>query len=274
MTQPPYYPLALVREEQHFLLVHKPSGLFSQAAPGIPSVETELSELIRSRDGHPGRPFIGLPHRLDRATSGVMLVARNQRALKRFGQQFQSRKVNKLYLAVVCCRPACQLEPPSPQLLEDFLRKVPDEPRAEICQAQDAGAKLARMEIEPLAQAGATRLYLVRLLTGRMHQIRLQFASRGCPVLGDTLYGGPVWEQPQATTHDGEALSAEAGRHAPIALHALRIEFHHPKTGHLTSGTAPLPESWTHALAAPLQTAASELVLASERKVNESLRGS
>ena len=77
--------LDILLEEPHFIVINKPSGLFSQSAPGIENVQSMLIEQLAKRDNHPGQPFIGLPHRLDRGTSGVMLLARNQRALKRFG---------------------------------------------------------------------------------------------------------------------------------------------------------------------------------------------
>src|SRR5690349_15735187 len=112
--------LEILHEEAHFLLINKPSGLFSQSAPGIDNVQELLIAQLAERDHHPGRPFIGLPHRLDRGTSGVMLLARNQRALKRFGEQFHSRKVAKFYMAVVEGEMS-----PGRVTLSDYLRKVP-----------------------------------------------------------------------------------------------------------------------------------------------------
>ncbi len=128
--------LTILLEEPHFLVINKPSGLFSQSAPGIDNVQALLIEQLAQRDAHPGKPFIGLPHRLDRGTSGAMLLARNQRALKRFGEQFHSRKVGKHYLAVVEGS-----MPAEKQLLADYLRKIPEKPLAEIVTAECEGAR-------------------------------------------------------------------------------------------------------------------------------------
>jgi RluA family pseudouridine synthase len=176
--------LDILLEEPHFLLINKPAGMFSQSPPGIENVQETLVAELAARDGHPGRPFIGLPHRLDRGTSGVMLLARNQRALKRFGEQFRSRKVAKYYMAVVEGE-----MPPECVLLSDHLRKIPDKPLAEIVPADSPDAKLAQLRALPLRSDDGLTLVCIELLTGRMHQIRLQLASRGYPVVGDWSYG-------------------------------------------------------------------------------------
>ena len=221
--------LDILLEEPHFIVINKPSGLFSQSAPGIENVQTMLIDQLAQRDGHPGRPFIGLPHRLDRGTSGVMLLARNQRALKRFGEQFHSRKVGKHYLAVV----QGQL-PRERQQLSDYLRKIPEKPLAEIVAADSEGAKLAEMIIEPRAVTDDYSLVDVELLTGRMHQIRLQLASRGYPVVGDWSYGSSQSFGP---------LDPEGFRQC-LALHCRCLEFRHPQTAKPISVNAPVSEHW------------------------------
>ncbi len=223
--------IEIVHEESHFVLVNKPAGLFSQAAQSIPSLQRELERQLKQRDSHTGTPFIGLPHRLDRATSGIMLIARNARALKRFGQQFQSRKIGKYYLALV----AGQLEP-GVHRWRDYIRKVRDEPRAELSNSPDDGRE-AILDAVRVWEEGPCSLLLVRLHTGRMHQIRLQCAARGLPVVGDFVYGSQVnfSTERQATTDPREMR---------LALHALRIEFRHPQTASPTCGTASLPAIW------------------------------
>ncbi len=221
--------LDILLEEPHFLVINKPSGLFSQSAPGIENVQEMLIEQLARRDNHAGRPFIGLPHRLDRGTSGVMLLARNQRALKRFGEQFASRKVAKHYMAVVAgAMPAEQ------QLLSDYLRKIPEKPLAEIVTADSAGAKLAEMVIQPRIITDQFTLLDIELLTGRMHQIRLQLASRGFPVVGDWSYGSSQTFGP---------LDPEGYRQC-LALHCRCLEFRHPQTAKVISVTAPVSEYW------------------------------
>lgn len=230
--------ISIVHEEAHFMLVDKPAGLFTQAAPGVPSLELQLAAQLKQRDNHPGNPFVGLPHRLDRATSGILLLARNKRALAKFGQQFQSRKVDKYYVGVV------QGEmPPGIQAWNDYMRKIEDQPRAEIVAADDALAKLAQLRIEPLAVAQGRSLVLVQLLTGRMHQIRLQVAQRGWPIIGDGMYGS-AGEAPTSDTIAKEDTPGDT-RQLPHALHAYRLRFRHPQTAVAVSYGAPLPAAWS-----------------------------
>lgn len=219
--------IPILYEEPHFLLVNKPAGLLTQAVAGIDSLQTLLTEQIKVRDSHAGTPFVGLPHRLDRGTSGVVLIARNQRALGRFGDQFHHRLVQKFYLAWV------EGELSTADKWSDWIRKVPDQPRAEIVEQTETDAKLAEMLVQPLAQSLGQTLVLVKLLTGRMHQIRLQFASRGMSVVGDSLYGASTL---LSNDHDE--------RLRPHGLHALRLEFRHPQTAVPIAITAPVPDYW------------------------------
>jgi 23S rRNA pseudouridine1911/1915/1917 synthase len=220
--------IPILLEEQHFMLVNKPAGLLTQAVEGIDSLQTVLAEQIKVRDGHPGQPFIGLPHRLDRGTSGVILIARNQRALKRFGDQFHHRLVQKFYLAWV------EGELTEAEVLwSDYIRKIDDQPKAEIVSSETPGAKLAEMRVQRIYSHGGGSLALVRLLTGRMHQIRIQFARRGFAVVGDEMYG--------STRPLSDDLDV---RRRPLGLHAIRLEFRHPQTAVNTSATAPIPDYW------------------------------
>jgi len=225
-------PLRILHEEAHFMVIDKPVGLFTQAAPGIESVQTRLTEQIKQRDDHTGTPFVGLPHRLDRGTSGVILIARNQRALSRFGEQFHSRKIGKYYLAAVVGE-----LPPETAEWSDSIRKVTDQPIAEICDPTAEGAKLAQLTARPLATAGGVTLLLIKLHTGRMHQIRIQAVSRGLRILGDTTYGGPEF-------FDIDDADEGEGELASMALHALRLEIRHPQSAKQLAFTAAPPATW------------------------------
>ncbi len=258
-------PISIVYEEPHFLVVNKPAALFSQAPAGIDSLQSRLILQLKQRDQHPGEPFVGLPHRLDRGTSGIMLIARNQRALKRFGEQFQSRKVSKHYLAVV------EVDFPNSathranaeQRWEDYLRKIPDQPRAEVVASDAEGAKLAVASVECLGNASGQCLLRVKLETGRMHQIRVQAASRGLPVVGDASYGAKLpWKtvaEVAGTSSDAQVSDAQVSdsthtqldltllephTHPPIALHAWSLEFRHPQTAKALRFAAPVPPNW------------------------------
>lgn len=231
--------IPIIYEEPHFLLVNKPAALFSQAAGQIDSLQSRLIQQLKGRDNHPGEPFVGLPHRLDRGTSGIMLIARNQRALKRFGEQFQSRKVVKHYLAVV--------EGDFPDQLQrwvDFLRKVTDQPLAEVVSSDTEGAKQALANAICLAREAGTSLLSVQLETGRMHQIRAQAAARGFPIVGDAAYGAKRLFAAAAIEHPTAAAPAEEHAHPPIPLHAWSLEFRHPQSAKPMRFTASIPVSW------------------------------
>lgn len=248
--------IPVIYEERHFLLVNKPAGLLTQAVPGVDSLQTRLVEQLRVRDQHSGNPFVGIPHRLDRATSGVVLIARNQRALSRFGAQFQNRIVQKFYIAWVegawegkaaVCR--------------DFLRKVDDQPRVEVVPEGTEGGRLAEMEVKSILSGSNQSLLVVQLMTGRMHQIRVQLASRGLPIVGDIQYGSGYRFAP-ADSPEGFQLIASnqtqpVPRESPLGLHALRLEFRHPKSVVLMGGSAPPPRYW--------QLADPDIALAAQR---------
>lgn len=225
--------IEILHENAWFLVINKPCGILTQAVPGIESVQTTLVKQLQERDPVSPTPFIGIPHRLDRVTSGAMVVARNQRALKRLSDQFASRKVNKIYHAIVP-----RMNGSTETTWTDWMRKVPDEARAELVQDTDPDAKQAVLKFHVVNQhvLGALPVSLVEieLETGRMHQIRLQFASHGYPILGDLLYGSSV-----------QWLGAVPGeRESPIALHARKIEFRHPQNAELVSVVAPYPLGW------------------------------
>ena len=226
--------IEILFENPWFLVINKPSGVLTQAVAGIDSIQSLLiNQLQDPRSGSP-TPFIGIPHRLDRATSGALVVARNQRALRRLSDQFASRKVRKIYHAIVP-----RMASSESITWRDTIRKVPDEARAELASETDDGAKEAVLHFRPLAPCWihgepTASLVEIELETGRMHQIRLQFASHGFPILGDSLYGSEVeWQ---------DCRSGQ--RESPIALHARSIEFRNPQNAEGICVEAPYPNGW------------------------------
>ncbi|MCU0707121.1 MAG: RNA pseudouridine synthase [Pirellula sp.] len=224
-------------DDPWFLVVNKPIDLLTQAVPGVPNLQSQLVEQLRSGTS---KPFVGMPHRLDRMTSGVVVIARNQRALRRLCDQFAARSVRKQYLAWVMGDTEEQGS------WQDWIRKIPDVAKAELVDepkdSEATDARVAELEFQTLhrgkvAGHGPVSLVRVILKTGRMHQIRVQFAARGHPILGDALYGGGIQsnEQPWET------------REPMIALHASRLEFSHPKTAERVVAHAPEPAAypWT-----------------------------
>jgi 23S rRNA pseudouridine1911/1915/1917 synthase len=227
--------------------VVKPAGLPTQAPAGIDSAERQVRDLLAGqRTSGPAvtesAPYLGVPHRLDRAVSGIMLFAATPRAARKLSRQFERREVKKTYRAIVAPQAGAVLPPGvglEPAEWRDWIEKVPDEPRARRAESADApGAReaITRVRVLGTSAVNATHLMLeFEPLTGRMHQLRLQAACRGLPIVGDELYGGP--------TGIG-AAAAEDPRASPIALHAWRIEYTDPDSGERITREAPVPEWW------------------------------
>src|SRR5215207_3028346 len=126
-------------EDNHCLAVAKPAPLLTQGVPsGLPTLEAWAKAYVRAKHGKPGNVYLGVPHRLDRPVSGVVLFARNSKAAARLAEQFQRHHVTKLYWAVV----DGQVSPPD-GVWEDHLRKLPEEARAEVVPADSPEAKPA-----------------------------------------------------------------------------------------------------------------------------------
>lgn len=220
----------LLYELHPCLVVSKPPGLLTQAPPGIDSLEVRIKDFLRSRDDEPGHVYLGVPHRIDRPASGAMVFGRSRRATRRLAEQFEHRLVRKVYWACV----EGQVAPPT-GVWRDSLRKVPGEPRAEVVPPDHPHAQVAVLEYRVLETSTWGTWLQIELKTGRTHQIRVQAASRGHPVLGDAQYGAAL---PFGAQHEDTRLRA-------IALHARTLEFHHPKTRDPVSATAPLPADWS-----------------------------
>jgi 23S rRNA pseudouridine1911/1915/1917 synthase len=231
--------LTVLYEDNHCLAVAKPAPLLTQAPPGVPSLEAMARAYLKDRYHKAGRVYLGIPHRLDRPVSGVVLFARSSKAARRLAEQFRARSVRKVYWALV----EGDVRPDEGHW-EDWLLKVPDEARTLVVPPDTPAARQAVSRYRRLEGAGGGTLLEVEPQTGRMHQIRVQAASRGWPVRGDVLYGsrlpfGPV--PPEA---------AAESRQRVIALHARSLAFRHPIRYEPLTITAPLPETWCEALAA------------------------
>jgi 23S rRNA pseudouridine1911/1915/1917 synthase len=222
-------PVEILYENGPCLAVLKPSGILTQAPPGIESLEQRLTAFLKARDGKTGNIYIGVPHRLDRPVSGVMLFARHVRACRRLSEQFSGRLVKKIYWA--CVEGEVQ---PRAGTWEDTIRKVPGEARAEIVAADHPDGRAAVLHYRTIGKWRGGAWLEIELETGRMHQIRVQAAARGHAVLGDEMYGS---SQPFGPQFDDRRLRA-------IALHGRSLSFSHPMTREELSVIAPLPEAW------------------------------
>jgi len=224
----------ILREGSGVVAILKPVGLATQAPPGIESVE----QWLRDRLGRDASGYLGVPHRLDRAVSGVVLMAATPRAARKLSRQFEGREIAKTYLAVVETGAAAKETLPGADAVEwrDLLRKIPDEARSEVVDSQTLAAREAITYASWIDCAGrdeGKQLLKFMPVTGRMHQLRVQAASRGLPIVGDELYGGPP-------LGDGDGDERER----PILLHAWRIDYADPDSGERISVEAPLPDHW------------------------------
>lgn len=256
--------LEILYQDEHCLGVNKPPGVLTQAPPGIDSLEVRVRAWLERRRAETNRPlpdrenptterenpdfglqnqtpeaeppqpgtkklYLGVPHRLDRPVSGAILFALTRRAAQRLSAQFEQRTIKKLYWACVEGRVE-----PAEGVWKDFLRKTPNQPKAEIVPMEHPEALYAVLHYRVLAYLECGSWLEIRLDTGRYHQIRIQAASRGHPVLGDGQYGA---QQPFGPP-------VQDVRDQPIALHARTLIFRHPKTKETILIRAPLPDYW------------------------------
>lgn len=211
------------------LIVAKPGGLLTQAAPGVDNLESRIKHFLKVRDQKPGGVYLATLHRLDRPVSGLLVFAKHVRAASRLAAQFANRSVRKKYWAVL----EGIVEPRAGTWI-DYVRKIPDVARAEIVNDQHPDGRKAVLHYRVLDVRERRSLLEIELETGRNHQIRVQAASRGFPVLGDAQYGAPSEFGPQ--TPDP--------RDRWIALHSRSLLFQHPMTRDMVYQTAPLPAPW------------------------------
>lgn len=237
-TEADFRPIVL-QEGGGVVAVVKPAGLPTQAPPGVASAEAWL----RGRLG--AGAYLGVPHRLDRAVSGVLLLAVTPRAARKLARQFERREIEKAYLALLEGEAAGAIDP-GPAEWRDLVVKIADEPRARIAAADEPGAREAVTLVRSLARPlPGTLLVSLEPLTGRMHQLRVQAASRGVPIVGDTHYGA------RAATLPPFAPAADPRRQA-IALHARHIRYADPISGAVITLEAPLPAAWPAAVRAAI----------------------
>jgi 23S rRNA pseudouridine1911/1915/1917 synthase len=222
-------PLEILFEDSDLAIVNKPAGLVCHAGAGIRSgtlVNALLHRLGPLETGDPGRP--GIVHRLDKNTSGVMLVAKNTSAHRILSQQFKNREVRKEYLALVYGIPS-----PPAGTIDLPLGRDPKDRKKISTRARHKRTAVTHYRVQE--SYGPLSLLRIRIETGRTHQIRVHLAQKGYPVLGDSLYGPKRIQSLPA-----ELLPEAAGIQRQF-LHAFRLEFRHPRSGEVLAFEAPLP---------------------------------
>ncbi len=231
-------PLAVLYQDAQLVVLDKAAGMVVHPARGTPH-STVVNALLHHLAEGASLPRVGLVHRLDKDTSGCIVVARTEAALAALQAQWKGRTVEKVYLAL--CHGALaetgRLDTPYARHPRDrtrFTGKLRSSPRR----------ALTEWRVVERFGADAT-LAEVTLHTGRTHQIRVHLAEAGHPLLADAVYGG--------TRREGRAPDGVAARAAAAigrqALHAARLAFDHPRTGRRVSFEAPLPEDFRRALA-------------------------
>ena len=241
-------------ERNGVLAINKPAGLPTQAPWDIESVESQIRQqnfhrlfeeaLASGETRHPGG-FLGVPHRLDRAVSGVMLLALTPRAARQLSRQFERRQIKKTYVAIVESTEALPVSE-EPFIWRDAIRKVSGEPRVEVVKTHDSHAKPACTKGFVLVSSKDRCVLKLHPETGRMHQLRIQAACRGMPIVDDALYGNTAIKDISTI------------RHKPIALHAWSIEYDDPENKQRVVAHAPVPETslwmyWRDAISSRIQ---------------------
>jgi 23S rRNA pseudouridine1911/1915/1917 synthase len=199
--------LNILYEDNHLLVINKPCGILVQGDETGDEPLVEMAKaFIKQKYQKPGEVFLGVVHRLDRPVSGVVVFARTSKALERMNELFRNKETKKTYLALVTTRP-----PKDTDTLIHWLEK--DEKRNKTTAYIRESAKGQRSELTYQLKGHSSGKFLLEVnpVTGRPHQIRVQLATMGCPILGDLKYG-----------------AAAPLPNASIALHAHKLEFIHP----------------------------------------------
>jgi len=216
--------MEILYEDNHIIAVNKTCNEIVQ---GDKTGDTPLSETVKAyikdKYNKPGEVFLGVTHRIDRPTSGVVLFARTSKALARLNEMFKSHEqIQKTYWAIV------QGEPKQPEArLENWLVKNEAQNKSYITKPGTKDAKQAVLSYKTLAKGDHYTLLEVNLETGRHHQIRCQLAAIGCPIKGDLKYGA------KRSNPDGG-----------ICLHARQIAFIHPVKKEPVTIVAPVPKEF------------------------------
>ena len=214
--------LDVIYEDNHLLVVNKPAELPTMGvAADRPSLLTVAKQYIAKKYNKPGNVYLGVVSRLDAPVTGIVVIARTSKAAGRLSEVFRQRRANKKYLAVVEGVPD-QIE----GTLEHYLRKDERHRRVHTTHADCPDAQLARLRYQLLSSEDECSLVQIELETGRKHQIRVQLAKIGHPILGDRKYGS-------------KEIFPKG-----IALHSTSLELPHPVRDETMCFSASLPASW------------------------------
>lgn len=213
--------LQVLFEDNHIIVVNKRVGDIVQGdKTGDKPLSEVVKEYIKIKYNKPGEVFLGVVHRLDRPTTGIVLFARTSKALSRLNELFKNRETQKTYWAVVKNQP-----PKEEDTLVHFLKRNPQNNTSKAHIKEVPDSKKAILEYKIIQKLNHYLALEILLHTGRHHQIRSQLAAIGCPIKGDLKYGF-------------DRSNPDGGIH----LHARKLHFVHPVTKEAIEITAPVPE--------------------------------
>ncbi len=217
-------------EDDSILVVNKPAGITTQAPRAFESLESRIRLYLATADGCPPEDlYLGIPHRLDRPVTGVIVFAKTRQAARHLSKQIERRRVRKVYWSCVE-----RVVEPLEGTWTDYLHKFHGQPKTAVVEATHPQGLEAILHYRTLGFHQAGSWLEIELETGRTHQIRVQSSSRGHPVMGDEAYGAQLTFGPREVDE----------RLRRIALHARSLTFHHPKSKQLMMIEAPPTDAW------------------------------
>lgn len=205
-----YKDLQIAYEDNHILVVVKPYNVpVMKDDSGDPDMQTLIKQYLIDKYNKPGDAYVGIVHRLDRPTGGVMVFAKTSKAAERLSKAIQEKNVEKRYFAIVEGTPRYRADK-----LIGYLKKFEEDGNivVKMVPALEEGAKYAELDYKTLSTRNNMSLLQVNLVTGRPHQIRVQLAAAGHPIVGDRKYNPAV-------------------RNCPMCLWAVQLRFQHPISG-------------------------------------------
>lgn len=222
--------LDILFEDDSILVVNKPTGITTQAPKAFESLESRIRNyLAAAANTTADEVYLGIPHRLDRPVTGVIVFAKTRQAARHLSKQIERRRVRKIYWTCVE-----RVVEPLDGTWTDYLHKFHGQPKTAVVEATHPEGVEAILHYRTLGYHQAGTWLEIELETGRTHQIRVQTSSRGYPVLGDEAYGARIAFGPQE----------EDERQRRIALHARSLTFYHPLSKQQMTVEAPLAGSW------------------------------
>ncbi len=212
--------IQILHEDNHIIIVNKRAGDITQGdKTGDKPLSDVVKEYIKVKYNKPNNVYLGVVHRLDRPTSGVIIFAKTSKALERLNKMLREKTINKTYWAIVKNKPIKEQD-----TLVHFLKKNPKNNKSTAFKTETEGSKKAILHYKIIKELDSYFLLEIDLETGRHHQIRCQLANIGAYIKGDLKYGA------KRSNKDGS-----------IHLHARKIKFTHPVSKEMIVVTAPVP---------------------------------